>query len=63
MGKKIRDSVGGFYSSAAVKPVESLCCAASYSGPDVSHIPKEALDISYGCTSPVNAGSLLSTPS
>lgn len=53
MEKMIRDSVREFYSSAAVKPVESLCCAASYSEPDVSHIPKEVLDISYGCGSPV----------
>ena len=53
MEKMIRDSVSEFYSSAAVKPVESLCCASSYSEPDVSHIPKDVLDISYGCGSPV----------
>ncbi|MBI2411713.1 MAG: methyltransferase domain-containing protein [Deltaproteobacteria bacterium] len=53
MGKEIRDSVNEFYSSAAVRPVESLCCAASYREEDVSHIPKEVLDISYGCGSPV----------
>ncbi|MBI5587923.1 MAG: methyltransferase domain-containing protein [Deltaproteobacteria bacterium] len=53
MGKGIRDSVSEFYSAAAVKPVESLCCASSYSEEDVSHIPKEVLEISYGCGSPV----------
>jgi len=53
MGKRIRDSVSGFYSSAAAKPVKSLCCAANYSKEDVSHIPKDVLDISYGCGSPV----------
>src|SRR3990172_6895154 len=53
MGKRIRDSVSGFYSSAAAKPVKSLCCAANYSKEDVSHIPKNVLDISYGWGSTV----------
>lgn len=53
MEKMIRDSVNEFYSSAAAKPVESLCCASSYSEADVSHIPKEVLVIFYGCGSPV----------
>ena len=53
MGKGIRDSVNEFYSAAAVKPDESLCCASSYSEEDVSHIPKEVMEISYGCGSPV----------
>lgn len=53
MEKRIRDSVSEFYSAAAVKQVESLCCASSYNEEDVSHIPKEVLDISYGCGSPV----------
>ncbi|MFQ5736568.1 MAG: methyltransferase domain-containing protein [Thermodesulfobacteriota bacterium] len=53
MEKGIRDSVSEFYSSAAVKPDESLCCAESYCEADVSHIPGEVLEISYGCGSPV----------
>lgn len=53
MKKEIRDSVGGFYTTAAQNPVESLCCASSYDGDDVSHIPGEVLKISYGCGSPV----------
>lgn len=53
MGKDIRDSVNEFYSAAALRPEESLCCAASYREEDVSHIPKEVLNISYGCGSPV----------
>jgi ubiquinone/menaquinone biosynthesis C-methylase UbiE len=53
MEKDIRGSVESFYAGAAAKPQKTLCCPTSYNEEDVSHIPKEALDISYGCGSPV----------
>jgi hypothetical protein len=53
MDKQIRGSVGSFYAEAAAEPKPTLCCPASYNEEEVSHIPKEVLDISYGCGSPV----------
>lgn len=53
-----RDDVRDFYSKAAVKTQESLCCPVNYDTGDLSHIPKEVLEISYGCGSPVNSASL-----
>ena len=49
-----REDVRDFYSSAAVSAQESLCCPTQYDTGDLSHIPKEVLEISYGCGSPVN---------
>lgn len=49
-----RDEVRDFYSKAAVTTQESLCCPVQYDGGDLSHIPKEVLEISYGCGSPVS---------
>ena len=57
MDKNVRKFVEEFYAAAARKPVERLCCPTAYRATDLSHIPGEALDISYGCGSPVvNAG-------
>lgn len=49
----IRESVHEFYAAAANEPQRELCCPISYNSTDVSHIPREVLDISYGCGSPV----------
>ena len=49
-----RDDVKSFYSNAALSTQESLCCPAEYNPDDLSHIPSEVRDISYGCGSPVN---------
>lgn len=49
-----REDVRDFYSKAAVTVQKSLCCPATYDKSDLSHIPQEALNISYGCGSPVN---------
>jgi ubiquinone/menaquinone biosynthesis C-methylase UbiE len=48
-----RDAVKGFYSEAALKPRPSLCSPEVYGKGDVGHIPKEIIEISYGCGSPV----------
>ncbi len=53
MDEDMRDSVREFYGAASKGPVAGLCCPVSYDDKDVAHIPKEALDIAYGCGSPV----------
>lgn len=54
MGKDtVRKSVNKFYSTAATQPQKELCCPTSYNSADLSHIPQEVLNISYGCGSPV----------
>jgi len=53
-----RSDVRNFYSKAAVSAQESLCCPTQYDSKDLSHIPKEVLEISYGCGSPVDRANL-----
>ncbi len=53
-----RSDVRNFYSKAAVSAQESLCCPTQYDSKDLSHIPKEVLEISYGCGSPVGRANL-----
>ena len=53
-----RSDVRNFYSKAAVSVQESLCCPTQYDSKDLSHIPKEVLEISYGCGSPVGRANL-----
>ena len=53
-----KDDVQSFYSNAALTPQESLCCPTQYDLDDLSHIPKEVLEISYGCGSPVGKAGL-----
>jgi radical SAM protein with 4Fe4S-binding SPASM domain len=50
---KARKVVRDFYTQAAESADPKLCCTGGYSREDVSHIPQGALDISYGCGSPV----------
>ncbi|MCH8207956.1 MAG: hypothetical protein IIA62_02695 [Nitrospinae bacterium] len=50
-----RDDVRNYYSKAAVTAQESLCCPTKYRPEDLAHIPKEVLEISYGCGSPVGS--------
>ena len=54
-----RDAVRQFYSKAAVTSQERLCCPTEYNSGDLSHIPEEVLEISYGCGSPVNRANIL----
>ena len=49
-----RKDVREFYSRAALASQESLCCPTQYDAEDLSHIPEEVREISYGCGSPVN---------
>ena len=53
-----RNDVQDFYSKAAVTAQESLCCPTEYDSSELSHIPKEVLEISYGCGSPVGRAGL-----
>jgi radical SAM protein with 4Fe4S-binding SPASM domain len=48
-----RKIVRDFYSDAAEHAEPSLCCTGGYVREDTAHIPQGALDISYGCGSPV----------
>ena len=53
-----RNDVRSFYSKAAVIVQENLCCPTQYNLTDLSHIPKEVAEISYGCGSPVGLAGL-----
>ena len=53
-----RDDVRNFYSKAAVTSQENLCCPTKYDGGDLSHIPAEVLEVSYGCGSPVSRANI-----
>lgn len=48
-----RRVVSDFYGDAAESPQPALCCPGSYPMEDSAHIPKEVLEIAYGCGSPV----------
>ena len=54
----VRKSVNKFYASAATQPQKELCCPTSYNPADLSHIPPEVLNISYGCGSPVTQANI-----
>ncbi|MBI2472900.1 MAG: methyltransferase domain-containing protein [Planctomycetes bacterium] len=49
----VRKSVNKFYADAAIQPKKELCCPTTYDSADLSHIPQDILNISYGCGSPV----------
>ena len=53
-----RKDVQNFYSKAALTAQENLCCPTQYNSVELSHIPKEVLEISYGCGSPVGKAGL-----
>ena len=53
MDNPTREDVKEFYSKAAAKPQENLCCPTSYHAQDIDHIPQEVLDRFYGCGSPI----------
>ena len=48
-----RRVVREFYAKAAVNPQAELCCSKDLDADEVGHIPKEVMDRSYGCGSPV----------
>ncbi len=50
----VRDNVKYFYQDAAIQPKKELCCPASYEKEDISYIPKEVMEVSYGCGSPIS---------
>ncbi|MFQ5673401.1 MAG: methyltransferase domain-containing protein [Nitrospinales bacterium] len=53
-GEVTREDVRTYYSHAALSAQESLCCPTQYQEKELDHIPKEVLEISYGCGSPIN---------
>jgi arsenite methyltransferase len=53
-----REDVREFYGKAGAQPQKELCCPTAYSKDDISHIPAEVMDISYGCGSPVTLAGL-----
>ena len=59
-GVEKREDVMAFYGRAATKPKKELCCPISYGQEEIAHIPSEALDISYGCGSPVDLAAVKS---
>lgn len=55
---KSRHIVQDFYGKAAESPQPHLCCAGGYLEDETSHIPKEVLEIAYGCGSPMGLASI-----
>ena len=55
---KIVESVRERYSEAAKEQEAELCCPTGYSDQELSHIPKEVTDVSYGCGNPTAFRSL-----
>lgn len=53
MSSEIHSSVRATYGKAAQEPAEALCCPTRYNPADLSHIPADVLEISYGCGSPI----------
>lgn len=51
---KVRHNVKYFYKDAATQPKKELCCSTSYEREDLWYIPKEVLEVSYGCGSPIS---------
>ncbi len=56
--KVTREDVRDFYSKAALEAQDNLCCPAEYDASNLSHIPEEVREISYGCGSPVDRAGL-----
>src|SRR3989338_2047208 len=50
----VRQNVKRFYQDAVLRPKKELCCPNSYEKEDMSYIPKEVLEVSYGCGSPIS---------
>ncbi len=58
--KDRREVVKDFYADAAATPRPALCSPEVHGKGSVAHIPKEVLDISYGCGSPVRLAAVKS---
>lgn len=53
-----REDVKEFYGNAGTTPQAGLCCPTMYRKEDIAHIPKEVMEVSYGCGSPVTLAGL-----
>ena len=58
-GEITRADVQQFYAEAALDPKPALCCPGGYDASETAHIPKEVLERSYGCGSPMGAAGLI----
>ncbi len=58
--KERREVVKDYYADAATTPRPALCSPEVYGKGSVAHIPKEVLEISYGCGSPVRLAAVKS---
>ncbi len=58
--ERSRQVVREFYAKAAEKPQAELCCSMELDPAEVSHIPTEVMDRSYGCGSPIALAQLVS---
>ena len=52
--KKVRD----FYGQAALEPQDALCCPTAYDPAELASLPKEVVEVSYGCGSPLRFAGL-----
>ena len=53
-----REKVRRFYAQAALEPQSSLCCPTAYDPEDLCLLPKEVIEVSYGCGSPIRFAGL-----
>ena len=51
--ERSREKVRQFYARAAVEPQEALCCPTAYDPAELRALPKEVVEVSYGCGSPL----------
>ena len=51
--ERSREKVRQFYAEAAVEPQEALCCPTAYDREDLEALPREVVEVSYGCGSPI----------
>jgi arsenite methyltransferase len=57
-GAVSRQDVQEFYGEAGARPQKELCCPTAYAKEEISHIPPEVMEVSYGCGSPVTLAGL-----
>ena len=56
--ERSRAKVRSFYGQAAMEPQAALCCPTAYDPADLAALPKEVVEVSYGCGSPLRFAGL-----
>ena len=56
--ERSREKVRQFYAEAALEPQAALCCPTAYDMEDLDALPKEVVEVSYGCGSPIRFAGL-----